>query len=632
VPDLSANLRLQEGLLLLRQGAIDEAVGRFLEVIRSDPGNAEALHYLGLAQLQQRKFAEAADSFGKSVKIAPRQAAVHSLLGVALRELGQHEKALGSFNRAIAEQPDFVDAYIQLANLAVALGRPGEAIAAYDRLLRLNPGFADGWSDRSVLLHSVGRHAEALASSERAIALKPEFPEALASRGTALAALDRHAEATASFDRAIAAKPDFPEALVNRGNSLRKLGRFAEAVSSYEAAIRCQPALVQAHFSQGAALEDQGLFAQAIESFNRMLALRPPARLQAQAYAHRAWAHNALGRFDDAFADVERSLRLAPDDDDVLFRTGLIDLLHGRWHEGWPKWERRIPLGIGVPANFSAPCPRWTGEALGNDLLLLRAEQGFGDRIQFSCFIPELAKRGLRVAVWSEPPLAALLRTVPGVEAVIGDIGECAPTPGMRWLPMMSLPLVLATTPDTIPQAVPFVTAAPDRVAAWRTRLGSAGFKVGIAWQGNPKDPADETRSIALAEYAPLADIPDVRLLSLQKGLGTEQIEKIAFRDKVETLGEDCDSGPDALLDTAAVMAGLDLVVTSDNVIAHLAGALGVPAFVAIQKIPDWRWLLDRDDSPWYPTMRLFRQSAAGEWPPVFARLAEAVRSSRRTA
>jgi tetratricopeptide (TPR) repeat protein len=598
VPDPSANLRLQEGLLLLRQGAIDEAVGRFLEVIRSDPGNAEALHYLGLAQLQQRKFAEAADSFGKSVKIAPRHAAVHSLLGVALRELGQHEKALGSFNRAIAEQPDFVDAYIQLANLAVALGRPGEAIAAYDRLLRLNPGFADGWSNRSVLLHSVGRHAEALASSERAIALKP----------------------------------DFPEALLNRGNSLRKLGRFAEAVSSYEAAIRCQPALVQAHFSQGAALEDQGLFAQAIESFNRMLALRPPARLQAQAYAHRAWAHNALGRFDDAFADAERSLRLAPDDDDVLFRTGLIDLLHGRWHEGWPKWERRFPLGIGVPANFSPPCPRWSGEALGNDLLLLRAEQGFGDRIQFSCFIPELAKRGLRVAVWTEPPLAALLRTVPGVESVIVDIGECAATPGMRWLPMMSLPLVLATTPDTIPQAVPFVTAAPERVAAWRTRLGSAGFKVGIAWQGNPKDPADETRSIALAEYAPLADIPDVRLLSLQKGLGTEQIEKIAFRDKVETLGEGFDSGSDALLDTAAVMAGLDLVVTSDNVIAHLAGALGVPAFVAIRKIPDWRWLLDRDDSPWYPTMRLFRQSAAGEWPPVFARLAEAVRSSRRTA
>jgi len=589
---------LQEGLLLLRQGAIDEAVGRFLEVIRSDPGNAEALHYLGLAQLQQRKFAEAADSFGKSVKIAPRHAAVHSLLGVALRELGQHEKALGSFNRAIAEQPDFVDAYIQLANLAVALGRPGEAIAAYDRLLRLNPGFADGWSNRSVLLHSVGRHAEALASSERAIALKP----------------------------------DFPEALLNRGNSLRNLGRFAEAVSSYEAAIRCQPALVQAHFSQGAALEDQGLFAQAIESFNRMLALRPPARLQAQAYAHRAWAHNALGRFDDAFADAERSLRLAPDDDEVLFRTGLIDLLHGRWHEGWPKWERRIPLGIGVPASFSPPCPRWSGEALGNDLLLLRAEQGFGDRIQFSCFIPELAKRGLRVAVWTEPPLAALLRTVPGVESVIVDIGECAATPGMRWLPMMSLPLVLATTPDTIPQAVPFVTAAPERVAAWRTRLGSAGFKVGIAWQGNPKDPADETRSIALAEYAPLADIPDVRLLSLQKGLGTEQIEKIAFRDKVETLGEGFDSGPDALLDTAAVMAGLDLVVTSDNVIAHLAGALGVPAFVAIRKIPDWRWLLDRDDSPWYPTMRLFRQSAAGEWPPVFARLAEAVRSSRRTA
>ena len=544
------------------------------------------MYYLGLAQLQQRKFAEAADSLGKSIKIAPRHAAVHTLLGIALKELGRHEKALKSFNRAIAEQQDFVDAYIQFANLVVDLGRPSEAIAAYDRLLRSRPDFADGWSNRSVLLHSVGRHADALASSERAIELRPDFPEALANRGNALAALDRHAEAAQSFDRAIAAKSDFPEALVNRGNSLRKLGRFAEAVASYEGAIRCQPALAQAHFSRGAALEDQGLFAPAIESFNRMLALRPGGRLEAQAYAHRAWAHNALGRFDDAFADVKHSLRVAPSDDNVLFRTGLIDLLHGRWEEGWPKWERRLPLGIGVPANFSPPCPRWTGEALGNDPLILRAEQGLGDRIQFSCFIPELAKRGFRVMVWTEPALAPLLRTVPGVEAVIVDIGECAAKPGVRWLPMMSLPLLLGTTPDTIPQTVPFVTAAPERVAAWRTRLGSGGFKIGIAWQGNPNYSTDESCSIPLAEYAPLSEIPDVRLLSLQKGLGTEQIEKTAFRDKIETLGKDFDGGPAVLLDTAAVMANLDLVITSDNVIAHLAGALGVPVFVAIKKNP----------------------------------------------
>jgi tetratricopeptide (TPR) repeat protein len=627
VLNVSANFLLQEGLLLLGRGGVDEAESRFREVLRSDSRNSEALYYLGLAQLQQRKFAEAADSLGKSIKIAPRHAAAHTLLGIALKELGRHEKALKSFNRAIAEQQDFVDAYIQFANLVVDLGRPSEAIAAYDRLLRSRPDFADGWSNRSVLLHSVGRHADALASSERAIELKPDFPEALANRGNALAALDRHAEAAQSFDRAIAVRSDFPEALVNRGNSLRKLGRFAEAVASYEAAIRCQPALAQAHFSRGAALEDQGLFAPAIESFNRMLALRPGARLEAQAYAHRAWAHNALGRFADAFADVKHSLRVAPGDDNVLFRTGLIDLLHGRWDEGWPKWERRLPLGIGVPANFSPPCPRWTGEALGDDPLILRAEQGLGDRIQFSGFIPELAKRGLRVIVWTEPALAPLLRTVPGVEAVIVDIGECAAKPGMRWLPMMSLPLLLGTTPDTIPQTVPFVTAAPERVAAWRTRLGSGGFKIGIAWQGNPNYSTDESRSIPLAEYAPLSELPGVRLLSVQKGLGTEQIEKAAFRDKIETLGTDFDGGPAALLDTAAVMANLDLVITSDNVIAHLAGALGVPVFVAVRKVPDWRWLLDRDSSPWYPTMRLFRQSVAGEWPPVFARLADAVRS-----
>jgi tetratricopeptide (TPR) repeat protein len=627
VPNLSANFLLQEGLLLLRQGATDEAARRFIDVIASQPRNSEALYYLGLAQLRQRRLAQAVDSFGKSIKIAPKHAAVHSLLGVALKELGQHEKALKSFNRAIAEQPDFVDAYIQLANLATDLGRPSDAVTAYDRLLRTKPDFADGWCNRGVLLQSLGRYAEALASSERAIALNPGFAEALANRGNALAALSRHAEAIQSFDRAVAAKPAFVEALVNRGNSLRKLGRFADAVSSYDAAIRGQPGLGQAHFSRGAALEDQALFAPAIESFNRVLALRPGAQLEAQAYAHRAWAHNSLGRFEDAFADVAQSLRVAPNDDNVLFRTGLIDLLHGRWDEGWAKWERRIALGIGVPADFSPPCPRWTGEPLGDDLLVLRAEQGLGDRIQFSCFVPDLAGRGLRVVVWTEPPLAALLRTVPGVHAVVTDIRDCAVTPRTRWLPMMSLPLVLRTTPDTIPQAVPFVTAPPERVAAWGARLGSGGCKIGIAWQGNPNYSTDESRSVALAEFAPLADLPEVRLISLQKGLGTAQIDNVGFRDRIEVLGEDFDNGPDALLDTAAVMANLDLVITSDNVIAHLAGALGVPVFVALRKIPDWRWLLDRDSSPWYPSMRLFRQTIAGEWPPVFARLAEAVRA-----
>jgi tetratricopeptide (TPR) repeat protein len=508
VPNLSTNFLLQEGLLLLQQGATDDAARRFLDVVASQPRNSEALYYLGLAQLRQRRFAQAVDSFGKSIKIAPKHAAVHSLLGVALKELGQHEKALKSFHRAIAEQPDFVDAYIQLASLAVDLGRPSDAVRAYDRLLRIKPDFADGWCNRGVLLQSLGQYTQALASSERAIALKPGFAEAWANRGNALAALNRHAEATESFDRAIAAKPDFAEALVNRGNSLRKLGRFAVAVASYDAAIRCQPGLGQAHFSRGAALEDQALFAPAIESFDRVLALRPGARLEAQAYAHRAWAHNALGRFEEAFADVAQSLRVAPNDDNVLFRTGLIDLLHGRWDEGWAKWERRIALGIGVPANFSAPCPRWTGEALGDDLLVLRAEQGLGDRIQFSCFIPDLAKRGLRVVVWTEPPLAALLRTVPGVHAVVTDIRDCAVTSRTRWLPMMSLPLVLRTTPDTVPQPVPFVTAPPERVAAWGARLGPGSCKIGIAWQGNPNYATDESRSVALAEFAPLQIFP----------------------------------------------------------------------------------------------------------------------------
>jgi hypothetical protein len=231
----------------------------------------------------------------------------------------------------------------------------------------------------------------------------------------------------------------------------------------------------------------------------------------------------------------------------------------------------------------------------------------------------------LRVAVWTDRVLLPLLRTCDGLEVAVSDPAALEHDGDMRWLPMASLPLILNITPDTIPATPRYLAAEPGRVQKWREHLGPEGFKIGIAWQGNAKMAMDKTRSIPLREFAPLAGLTGVRLIALQKGLGIEQVADVPFGDRLEMFGDDFDADA-AFLDTAAVMMHLDLVVTSDTSIAHLAGALGREVFVALRKIPDWRFLLDREDSPWYPSMRLFRQAEAGNWRGVFDRIAQAVR------
>jgi len=474
----------------------------------------------------------------------------------------------------------------------------------------------------------MGRLEEAIASYDRAIALRADLTAAHANRGNALAALGRHEAAVDSFDRALATKPDFAEIHLNRGNSLARLRQHDQALASYDRALAIRPDMVEAQFGRGIVFREQTRFAEAVSCFDRAIALNRNDAVRGLFHSHRAEALNLLGRFAEALDDVSCCLTLAPDDDQALYAVSLVELLHGRWREAWPRYERRVALKVGIPEGFSPPAwPAWRGERLQHELLVLRGEQGLGDHLLFSCFGAHLAKLGYRVALWTRPALEPLLRTVPGVERVVSDIAALERSGDIRWTSMMSVPGILGTTPDTVPQNGPFLAAEPERVDAWRERLGTHGFKIGIAWQNAGGSHVDKLRSIPLHEFAVLGDIPDVRLISLQKGRGTEEIAAVDFADRIETLGESFDASGGAFLDTAAVMMNLDLIVTPCNSIAHLAGALGCPTFVALMHVPEWRWLLNRDDSPWYPATRLFRQSNAGDWPGVFARIADAVRA-----
>lgn len=325
------------------------------------------------------------------------------------------------------------------------------------------------------------------------------------------------------------------------------------------------------------------------------------------------------GMLNAAIGTNRNAIAIRPDYPEAHFNLSLVLLTAGQFLDGWQEYEWRWRGGIKElkPQEFKKP--RWQGEDPTGKTLLLYAEQGLGDTLQFARFVSQLAMRGARVILVIPRELVALMRSLPGVAAVVTG-GDKIPSYDFH-LPLMSVPSVLGTTEQDLPGEIPYLLADPERVRAWRERLGREGFKVGIVWQGRPDVKIDKGRSVPLRSFAPIADQPGVRLISLQKKHGLDQMDALPQGMKVETLGADFDAGSDAFLDTAAVMMSLDLIISSDTSVAHLAGALGRPVWTALKLVPDWRWQFEREDSPWYPTARLFRQRRYDDWDEVFSRI-----------
>jgi len=591
---------LNRGNVLLLQGDLQGALDAFRTALEYQPDYAGAYYNIGNALLNDGRFDEAAASYRSALKIQPNYAEVHCSLGVALKELGQMDAAIACFRKALRINSDLVEANTNLdavmrdifsmANVMMGKGQLDKAVANYRRVLEIKPDFAEAHTTLGVALKDLGQLEEAITSYRHALEIKPDLAEAHNNLGLTLQDLGQLESAETSFRCALEIKPDFAEAHSNLGVVLKGLGQLDGAVENYRRALEIKPDFAEAHNNLGLALHD-------------------------------------VGQFESAETSFQRALETKPDFAEADFNLSLLSLTLGRYAEGWPKYEARYHpnfkgRNVILP---DVPFPQWRGEPLTGKSLVICPEQGFGDEIQFARYIPMLKICGVsRLTLVCKSPLEGLLGTVEGVDAVVTQLDAATLPNHDYWTFPMSLPLHFATTVETIPAKLPYLSVPPERLILWGDRLPAVRLKVGLVWKGSAIHKNDVFRSLpGLSTLAPLWSVSGITFVSLQKGQGEEEAVTSPTGRPIIHLG----SSIQVFADTAAIVSQLDLMICIDTSIAHLAGALGKPCWVLLPAIgTDWRWLRERADSPWYPgVMRLFRQKKPGDWAATIDEVAQAL-------
>ncbi|HYV36008.1 MAG TPA: tetratricopeptide repeat-containing glycosyltransferase family protein [Gemmataceae bacterium] len=551
------------------------------------PDDAEAHSHLANVLIYQNKIDDAIAHYRQALRLNPDIFAAQYILGIALHGKTLVDEAMAHYREALRLNPHFADTHHRMGLALADLGRLTEATACYRRALQLDPNLADAWNNLGIALDLQGQLDEATLCFQKALQLKPSCGQAFINWGLTLERLGKVDEALQCMHKALQLNPNDPSPSIHLGNFHKRQNDLDEAVKCYQQALQLAPGDFRTRVNLGHVYQEQS-------------------------------------RFEQALACYDEAMRGNESEPGPHHNRALLWLLLGNWTQGWPEYEWRWQTPGFERLSFTQP--RWDGTPLNGRTVLVLPEQGLGDTLQFIRYVPLVQQRGGRVLLGCTPRMAPLLRDCFGLTELAIQGG---PFPQFdTYVPLQSLPGIMGTTPANVPGGVPYIRAHADLVAHWRQQLEPMkGFKIGIAWQGNPEYQYDRQRSITLACFARLAAIPGVQLVSLQKGPGTDQLASLAGRCAVRDLGGTLDERAGAFMDTAAVMMNLDLVITSDTAGAHLAGALGVPVWVALPMVPDWRWLLQREDSPWYPTMRLFRQQRRGDWQDVFERIASALQN-----
>jgi tetratricopeptide (TPR) repeat protein len=503
-------------------------------------------------------------------------------LAMQRHQAGQLPEAVDLYRQALSQEPDNWQVLFNLANALRRQQKANDAIDAYRRVIAAKPDFAEAHFALGKTFQEIGQPKLAIASYTEALRLRLDFPEGHNSLGNALASLGRLDEAMASFRRALALRPDYPEAQSNLGNALRESGDIEAAISVGRRALEMRPDYPEACNNLATALYENGEYDESISYYKKAIELRPD------------------------FALAHRNL-------------GVLLLTKGDLVAGWCEHEWRWKVPQFYPPGRELARPLWDGSDLAGRRILIQAEQGLGDVIQMARYAPSLAQRGGKVIFRCPRELLRLFHTLEGVTQLL-SLSESLPEFDVH-CPVVSLPAAMRSDQATIPRAVPYLKADPTLKAKWAARVPTDGrLKIGLRWAGQPRHPNDHHRSFDLAELAPLAGIGNAWFCSLQKGNGSSQANS-------PPAGMEVADWTDELVDfadTAALMEQLDLIITADTAVAHLAGAMGKRTWVLLPFVPDWRWMLERNDSPWYPTLRLFRQERRGDWQTPIRKVAEA--------
>jgi len=600
-------------------GQLTEAERIYRQVLAIDAHQPDSLHLLGMIAYEGGCHEAAVNMIRKAIAINKKEAAYHSNLATVLRAQGKLDEAAACCERALALKPELVEAHTNLGNILQAQGKVDQAVAHQERALALKPDCAEAYYNLGIARQAQSKLEEAVTCYERALALKPDYAEAHGNLGTALQAQGKLDEAVTCYERALALKPDYAKAHGNLGIVLQAQDKLDEAVASYERALALKPDYAEVWNNLGTTRQAQDKLDDAAACYERALSLKPD---YPEAHHNLGCILFSLGNVDEALVRHRRALAIQPDYPQARFSESLVQLFKGGFAGGWHNYESRWQTKEHNTPMRAYAQPLWTGGKLASGRLLIWGEQGVGDEIMFAGLIPDVIRTGNRCMLDCDARLKPLFtRSFPDIDVVSGgDPGHNPELDIAAHLPCGSLPgLFRVTNAAFAATTSPYLFANPVERERFRTQYADGRRLIGLAWYTKNRQ-TGPSRSIDLALFAALFARPDIRWVSLQYG-DYNALEDQAAAARASIV---IDRSVNQLSDIdrfAAQIAAMDMVVTIDNSTAHLAGALGIPTWLLLPFAPNWRWRQSRDDSPWYPTLRLFRQPKLGDWQPVVERV-----------
>ncbi len=596
-------------------GRFDEAALSYQEALSLNPDYAEGYYNLANTLKKMGEYDDAIKNYRKALLFTPDDPEIHTNLGNVLREQNKLAEAVVSYRVAMDLDPNNVGIGSNLGATLQELGKLDEAIEIYKNVLMIKPDYAKLYNTLGGVLMRQHKRDEAIENYREAIALEPDYVEAYDNLGTALQEQGRLEEAIENYHKALSLRSDYVRAYNNLANVLKKQGRYDEAVANYLMAVAIEPDNAVIYSNLGTAQQEWGHLEEAIENYHKAVKIDPD---YAEAYSNLGAALQEQGKLEEAIASCDRAISLKPDFAMAHLNRSISLLLSGNYQEGWAEYEWRLCTERYHTRIFQKP--RWNGTALKSRSILVHAEQGFGDTIQFVRYLPMVRSRGGHVIFECQRSLLRLLRCCEGVDKIIDQNSPGEPSEIYDFhVPLLSLPGIFGTTLGTIPLKRPYIHVDEKLSAKWHKIIGSAiSFKVGLVWAGGPsRNYVYFNRSCTLNDFAPLAEVSGVTFYALQKGPAATEVINPPERMEIHNLERELHD----FAETAAVIDNLDLVISVDTAVVHLAGALGKPVWTLLPFSPDWRWMLDREESQWYPSMRLFRQRDRDGWDRVIERV-----------